>query len=433
MTSIFSSLSAQFGKALILGTLLPVSIFSTAGLILLQVLLEHSLWDLVSNLDTGWQVLVLSFVAIVLSGLLVNLNVPLTRLYEGYPWAKSWIGRRRTARYQRQFDALSVRWRGLRTLLYFTSRQSPSASPSPVSPSIQRYLNDVGHTLRGAYPLARSSVLPTRLGNVIRSFENYPRAQYGMSAIPLWPRLLAKIDTQYAAALDAAKISFDFALNCSFLSAVLAVAMLALGLFHPLFPASPPAKASLLAAVAACLVLSYLFYLMMVGRAAAWGEMVKGAFDLYRRPLLAQLAYEVVPQTLLQERALWADISQQLLFGDSPRVRPAEFTGISVAARGSPDYARLEVTRGVSAAHASEDPTVTIAVRNATVPPQAVNRVIVTDFVPQPFHYVWGSANVPVTGANPYEFEIGRLEPGQTCIVTYCMTQLGAKPSGGRP
>jgi hypothetical protein len=84
-----------------------------------------------------------------------------------------------------------------------------------------------------------------------------------------------------------------------------------------------------------------LFYLMMVGRAATWGEKVKGAFDLYRRPLLAQLAYQVVPKTLGEERALWIDISQQVVFGDSPRVRPAEFTGRAVAARGEPRHATL--------------------------------------------------------------------------------------------
>jgi hypothetical protein len=122
MTSILSSVSAQFGKALILGTVLPVSIFVSAGLLLAQMSLGGSLQDLLTNLEKGWQVLTLPFVAIVISVLLFNLNVPLTRLYEGNPWKGSWLGRRCTAAHQRQLDALGARLdRAAHTAVFYGS------------------------------------------------------------------------------------------------------------------------------------------------------------------------------------------------------------------------------------------------------------------------------------------------------------------------
>jgi hypothetical protein len=80
---------------------------------------------------------------------------------------------------------------------------------------------DAGRRLNEEFPIERTSVLPTRLGNVIRSFEDYPERQYGMDGVTLWPRLVAKINKDHATVIEDAKITFDFLLNSAVLSAVL--------------------------------------------------------------------------------------------------------------------------------------------------------------------------------------------------------------------
>ncbi|MGH2534269.1 MAG: hypothetical protein ACRDJW_18525 [Thermomicrobiales bacterium] len=88
MTSVLSGISGQFGKALILGTFFPAIIFVVLWRVLVQPYLAPA-WqgiESVKGLDTTHEVFVLLFVAIVLSGLLCFLYIPLTMLVEGYPW-----------------------------------------------------------------------------------------------------------------------------------------------------------------------------------------------------------------------------------------------------------------------------------------------------------------------------------------------------------
>jgi uncharacterized repeat protein (TIGR01451 family) len=413
MTSLLSSVTAQLGKGLALATLLPVALFVTGGFILVEFVLGGSAWEWLGQTDKGWQqVFAIPFVGLLATGLLYNLNVPLTRVYEGYPWQTSLLGRLRTNVHQKRRDALDARRRGLRTLVYFSSRGAT------LDPRVRPYWTDVAREVASAFP-KRESVLPTLLGNVVRCFENYPQEQYGMSAIPLWPRLLAKIDERYATAIDDAKVSFDFALNCSALSCGLGVVLVGVGALHPAAGGTVEKKLAIIALVLASVALSYFFYVMAIGRAAAWGELVKGAFDLYRRSLLTQLAFDAAPRTVAQERSVWRAISQTIIFGESPRQPLPGFAARATTAEGEPPYATLKVTRGITTVAGDTVLTVTICVENATAPACRVERAVVTDVLPASLSFVWGSSTVPVAGVNPYRFEVGHLDAGQAREFSY--------------
>jgi hypothetical protein len=94
VTNILSSISGQFSKSLILGTFFPVMVFVILAQIFVVPLLPSDWLVLrqLETLDTQWRVVVILLLAIVLSGLLYNLNIPIIRFYEGYPWQDSWIG-----------------------------------------------------------------------------------------------------------------------------------------------------------------------------------------------------------------------------------------------------------------------------------------------------------------------------------------------------
>ena len=164
-------------------------------------------------------------------------------------------------------------------------------------------------------------MLPTRLGNAIRAFEAYPTDQYGIAAITIWPRLVAVIDKEYAGAIAEQKTSFDFMLNSSALAITCAAMLAIVGVTLPVPFASTGWLLLWTAQIAALIALSYWCYEGAIGRAVAWGQMIKGAFDLFRHDLLKKLGYTTMPTTMSEERRVWRVLSQQIIFGDAPRPR----------------------------------------------------------------------------------------------------------------
>lgn len=271
MTSILSTISGYFSKHLILGSFLPVVIFIIlAWLLLVPLLPGHwSLFQPLAGLDKEWKIVAITFTAIVVSGLIYNLNIQILQLFQGYPWKDSWIGKRRTRHFKKRCNAAQIRIQGLRTLLRAIDNATNDIATQPLlvqqvltrltttvdelsnlgtedktwlrtwlpQPAYdsnilkerwngirERVFNEYTRTLqrlRNEYPSEEWLLMPTRLGNLIRCFEYYPKREYGIDGNEMWPRLIAKIEPDYALTVDDAKISFDFMMNCSMLSGFL--------------------------------------------------------------------------------------------------------------------------------------------------------------------------------------------------------------------
>ncbi len=326
MIDVITSISQQFGRSLVLGALLPMSVFLALAALALGLLFppQAGLLAAVAGIALDrWLLLVV--LTIGLAGLLHNLNGPIIRFFEGYPWRNTFWGKRRTAHYRRQLEGLEQRLAEIR-------QQMAAGSALDDLPALHAELGRVAQRLRREYPLTGAAILPTRLGNVIRSYEHYPRRQYGMSSITLWPRLMGVVDNSYAAMISDAKIAFDFMLNSALLNGLLAVIFTLVALFpegtRRLLQADGMANAFYLTCVlfiAVLALLSALFYRSAVGQAFAWGELVKGAFDLYRWALLARLGYTHRPQTVAEERVLWGAVSRQIIYGDPPDGEPLPY------------------------------------------------------------------------------------------------------------
>lgn len=464
MNNILSGISGYFSKPLILGTFLPVVMFVFMGWLVALPLLPAWDWAVLRSLealDTQWQVLAVSFLTVVLTGFLYNINGSLIRLYEGYPWKDLWVGKRRARKYRRLFRIAQAQWGGIPHVEYKLYQEKQKIQEEaklqgrpPEGPDAARLawlndslaaLNDVkekaGRILGVDFPGAEKLILPTRLGNVIRSFEHYPDLRYNIEAVTLWPRLVAKIDEDYAAVLDDAKTSFDFMLNCSALSMLLALGLIVAGLYYPAHLNSPGLSIIWLAEVATFWALSYLFYSLAVSRAKSWGNMVRGAFDLYRLELLKQLGFSHAPDSLKEERELWSNISRRMAFGDYDLLPPVNYAPKTPSVDFQPTYAELDIWRGVNPPQtppadpaAAQSMAVEIRVRNAGK--YEATQVFVTDALPADFAYRWDSAKVVrrepgeggfketagqavVTGTNPYRFGVGGLKPQGELVLSY--------------
>ena len=490
MTSILSAISGYFSKSILLGTALPVALFIILNLLFVVPLLPPD-WALLrayAESSNEAKAAYVAFAIVLISGVLYNFDIPLMRLYEGYPWQETWLGERRTRRFRQEFDDVQNRLAGVRTVIHamedpagavFGSYQltSPVGSPpddalkantlarlkelaafkhvlregndaakwSQVYAQVNEVYQQLYLTANKRFPSRRGLVLPTRLGNVIRSFEDYPAREFGMDPIEVWPRLIAKIDKDYAVAIDDAKTPFDFMLHCSALSAALSLLLLTAGLLRPLPLAV--GGAAWAAQIIVFALLSYCFYVWSLARAESWGAMVKGAFDLYRNPLLEQLGYHAGDfSSRAAEREVWTTISQQMLYGRaSGRVRdyllrqhPPELPTFARAGDGTPlDFARGSGGSDDDGSPPDGTPTVELSIYNPTG--ATVNELVIVDTLPGGLEYEWGSASawsartqaafeMRVTGANPYRFHLdGEFEKDDEVRLSYKVVQRQKK------
>ncbi len=433
MGGILSGISGYFSKQLILGTFLPAVIFVFFGWILVVPSLPTS-WPIlrpVESLDPQWKILVFSFLTIVLTGFLYNVNVPLVRLYEGYPWRESWIGLSRAKKYQKLFRIAQAQWKGLPYIEY-----QLYLAKDPRLSAIQRAKAMAGGTLFSDFPEREEMVLPTRLGNVIRSFEAYSLRQYGMDAVAFWPRLVAEIPKDYAATVDDAKTSFDFMLNCSTLSGLLSFVTLLTGLFYPSRFNHARTTVVWVAEIVTLYAMAFLFYRLSIGRARAWGNTVRTSFDLYRRDLLKRLSYTQVPESLEAERRLWRNIGKRMIFGDQELPHIA-FGVQQTFVESNPDLATLRILRGLMPAETtSGEVSIAITIRNIGI--YDASELLVTDTLPPGFVYRYGSAVLAnpdnaghvmtVSGTNPYTFNVGKLSREKELVLSYRALTLRDKP-----
>lgn len=423
MTGLLSGLSGQFSQRLVVGTLLPVVVFVVAAATLLTPTLtaqwgpgEH--WAL---LGTDWRLELATLVTFLLTGLLYVLNIPLIRLYEGYPWARSWIGRALIRHHQRRLEILTSRERYLGRLiraLVARNRHDPRLV------ELRRNRDHLCRSRIGDYP-KHGSILPTRLGNVIRAFENYPERQFSMSGIDLWPRLAPLLPERLASSIADAKMRCDFMLNASFLSGLLAAVALLMAALSRNRTDHPDAWP--LVSVALGIALVPLFYRGSISRARSWGDGVKAAFDLHRNDLLQALGITDQPASLVDERALWREISLQVTYldpwdGSPPSLRfrtPASPSRPHAIATTAP--AELQLTRAVE----EVDPRRLRVVLHVVNPGQhKTNGVEIVDFLRPGWELEWNTAktttqSLAVEGIDPLRFRVGSLEPGKSVDVTY--------------
>ena len=424
MGEFLTRISGQIVGPIVLGTLFPVVLFFILLSFMVFPLTPYgrNFTDLVRNpqlwQDKGASALVAIALVLLLTVILYHLNIPLTRLYEGYLWENSWLGRVLKWCKRRKFDRLQQirdRARALR-------REVAIANVEVPLDAVIDYENEAAHALNNAFPSERDLILPTRLGNVVRAFETYTKGQYKADLIILWPRLQGVLDPTYVQALDGAKTAFDFMLNCSFLGGMLALILVAAGLYwhHPTLYGWH----QLWELWAIILILgSWLAYLGAVSRAEEWGLGVKAAFDLFRWPLLQKLGYQVKPENITEERKLWSAISDQFLLPGDPRYPDILYQPVPTTLVVEPTNVKVSFKRIVSVIDENIS-EIRIVIFNIDSAGLDADQVFLRDDIPVGKVYVRDSATlngagVPLHDVAPLKMQIGPLPYYETRTVTY--------------
>ncbi len=141
-------------------------------------------------------------------------------------------------------------------------------------------------------PTRQPDNAPTRLGNLIQSYETYPEFKYGLDSAFYWYRIWVSKDTKEE--IDNAQPVVDSATYIVFALSMSGLAMWAYALMWlnwsalqqrttqsplPYLPSSPPI---LLILGPACLLFAFSLYRLSLHAHAQFGELFKSVFDQHR-------------------------------------------------------------------------------------------------------------------------------------------------------
>jgi len=160
-------------------------------------------------------------------------------------------------------------------------------------------------------PRHRQEIMPTRLGNILKSAELYPYDRYEIDAVLVWSRLYHVLPERCIQIITEARSNLDFALAIATLSWIFSLMS---GIW--LLSVQAPGWLFLLCFWGGS-VMGWLAYQSAVGNAAAYAEQVRVSFDLYRYELVKQLRLKPA-QTPAEEVEQWREIRQLFYGGQTP-------------------------------------------------------------------------------------------------------------------
>jgi uncharacterized membrane protein YphA (DoxX/SURF4 family) len=214
------------------------------------------------------------------------LQVPLLKLAEGYwPWPFRKLRFRAAEAAGRRLAQKQDRWQELALVPTHERTAAQQSEYARLDAEIARY------------PLDPRHLLPTRVGNLLRSAEEYSQVRYGLAMSVCWPRLWLVLPEETQTTLSETRAQLN--------------ASAQLLLWGALFVAWT--FQAWWAALVAVVVVA--FAVLAIHRAAAvYGDLIRAAYDLYRFALYEELSWPV-PETLDEEASLGRALTVYLFRG----------------------------------------------------------------------------------------------------------------------
>jgi hypothetical protein len=154
------------------------------------------------------------------------------------------------------------------------------------------------------YPPDDDQVMPTRLGNALRSMETYGHDRYRIDAVVLWYALAAVSPKQIRKQEAASRAVVDFFVCMLYAGALLVLASLGAIAADPRHFVQPLVTALLAAALLPG------WYWAAVVNIDDWAGAVRAMVDVGRKPLAKSLGL-AIPASLDEERRMWQMVSRQ--------------------------------------------------------------------------------------------------------------------------
>jgi len=309
-TTYLGELREYIGKGFVLAVWLPVLAFASVLFVVYQAGRGslNAAWSSWLILPLGGQLVqVIEFLAVVtlVAYVIHQLEVPITRFFEGY-W-QSWpflsnLGHWKAERYKRYLAALDKQI------------EKSEDVPAGQKPSNEQKVKlNLLYDRRGLpFPpkSEEAHVMPTRLGNIYKVAELYPYHHYEIDTVVIWPRLLSVLPGDFVKRLQDSKMAVDFLLLFGLLSVLFSLVTVP-------YLLALHADWSIVVLCTLGLPLGIIAYYSALAPAMNYAELIKAAFDLYRRALLESLGLQM-PSTLTEERQLWKKLCAFFAHGRIP-------------------------------------------------------------------------------------------------------------------
>jgi hypothetical protein len=256
--------------------------------------------------------------AIILSFSLSSLNIFILKILEGYvvlehfPFLLS-AQKKRERKMRKGFEQLKKK----------TNRLDKLAGKC-TSPKLQdrynHYIEKITHNEIGlvtyhhyAFAADESEIMPTEFGNILKAAEYHSRNLYRIDAVPMWPRLVHLIDEVYYRGFEQSYNELSFLVNCMVLCLFFSFISLPVCIYLGVIQSGRVwLYVSLMGFSFAA---AYIFHRASLFSVGQYGDMIRGAFDLFRYKLLTALGQQM-PSTLLEEKYKWEAICEFLNVGE---------------------------------------------------------------------------------------------------------------------
>jgi len=289
----------------------PALFLLLSGWALLEIGGASPAWLKIKATEPLQNTLVVAAITWVLAMLFHALNREIYRSAEGYwPWNSQ---TNLSGSERRRFNALRAR------IQLLEKAEDASAEGLPAKYDIG--LNNLLRQIVAEFPSREDLVLPTRFGNAVRAYEDYPRVMYGFESIQGWSRLEVMMSKEFRELLGGNRALTTMWLNLSLVFSLLAIEAVCVAIWSkPLVFCFAPIFA---AAV-------YLVYRRAVSAALREGEVVKAAFDVYLPDLAKKLGVELSNDPKIN-RKFWQAFSQGMVYRE--REALADIHGLGLTRR----------------------------------------------------------------------------------------------------
>jgi len=245
--------------------------------------------------------IVIGLAVITASGaVMTQFALPALKLLEGY-WPH-WVDPLR--------NRLARRWEAGAAVMRGQIQALAGLGLENLTPNQQTEFNRLDYCLH-YIPVDFSRIMPTRLGNLLRSAEDRPAVRYGLDAAKCWPQLWLCLPDPVKNDIAAARTDLDSAVT-----ALLWSLLFVLWSFFSLW------------AIPIAILSGALSYFRLTVRAETYADLVSAAFDVHRATLYSTLRLPM-PATAADERDAGQILTEYLWRGsDSPKTTFTEAQAI---------------------------------------------------------------------------------------------------------
>lgn len=192
--SILTNLLSLLGNSAFISAFIPSLAFILGSFLVFDPILNTS--NLFSQENAVDTIAVFSILIVlptlILSYTLIALNSYLIKLFEGYIFFNRFPFMRNAhiklaSNLMRRRDGLKKRIQAVEE--YKTKSRSRMERKKDLLLRLNREYYSVAARYDQSYPPSLSEVMPTKVGNILKSSESYAGTRYGMDGVAFWPRL----------------------------------------------------------------------------------------------------------------------------------------------------------------------------------------------------------------------------------------------------